>query len=436
MNRIDYYGILGYGIDIVDSTPKTQLINYTYDKKQAFTYNNEIFIPDQFIYDPTPIGSIEKGYYTQLMTNSKEQQNALAGQVGIDKAKIKGLEFSGVAEASNNKYKKVDESTVRQYVDDLAYYTILNIKAIDYENNLTDNVKNALASCTDKSTISQFYSSYGTYVLRSAQIGGQMHIQTSLSITSSVSKNLSQAKVDISAEASKEDEKFVHGGLGFSNRDWDLNSEYLKNSKVSISLIGGNVTAEDSKTWIATLKESIIPTQEISGLSLRRFHAPHFACHISSDPNQYLGLINLKYIPIYEILGLSEDQKTLFKEVFDDFLSGVNPFNDDVKRFIPSGITKEYPNKKGDKETWGMRGWMATYESWAAYEGKPGSSAIVKCQSDAESGGKTEATIYAGETVKLRDKTAYLSSEMYFWFDSETGDSDGTVYTENKLVDW
>lgn len=83
-----------------------------------------------------------------------------------------------------------------------------------------------------------------------------------------------------------------------------------------------------------------------------------------------------------------------------------------------------------------MRGWMATYESWAAYEGKPGSSAIVKCQSDAESGGKTEATIYAGETVKLRDKTAYLSSEMYFWFDSETGDSDGTVYTENKLVDW
>ena len=50
--------------------------------------------------------------------------------------------------------------------------------------------------------------------------------------------------------------------------------------------------------------------------------------------------------------------------------------------------------------------------------------------------GWTEAKVYAGETVKLRGKTAYLSAYMDVKFVSVYGDDGATVYARNKLVSW
>jgi len=436
VERIDYFGILGYGVDIINNNPKEQLINYTFDKKQTFNYNSKILIPDQFIFDPTPIGAMTKGYFSQVMKNSREQQRALAGTVGINEMEIKGLEFSSEAGVSNKKYEMTDNNTVKQFVDNLAYYTVMQIKGIDFKDNLTSYVRDAISACQDEQSVHEFFDIYGTYVVNGAQVGGQIHIQTSLSISSETAKKIAEGSVDISAEAEKEDEQYAKGDLSFTLRDMANNALFRENSRVEISLIGGDITANDSSFWRESLKESLIPTQSIPRISVNRVNGPHFAAYFSDSPNQYLGLINLNYIPIYEVLGLSKDQKDLFKSSFESYLSGVNPFNNDVKRYKPTDISLDHPLKKGEKNVWEMKGWMATYESWAGLEGKPGASAIVKCISDAEPGGKTEKKIYAGETIQLRKKTPYLSAKMYFWFDSVSGDDNAIVYTENKLVSW
>lgn len=83
-----------------------------------------------------------------------------------------------------------------------------------------------------------------------------------------------------------------------------------------------------------------------------------------------------------------------------------------------------------------MRGWMATYETYAGLEAMPGAFAIVQCKSDAELGGWTEKKVYAGETVQLRGKTPYLSAYMDVRVISVVGDNGATVYARNKLVSW
>jgi hypothetical protein len=62
----------------------------------------------------------------------------------------------------------------------------------------------------------------------------------------------------------------------------------------------------------------------------------------------------------------------------------------------------------------------------------------VQCKSDAEPGGWTEKTVYAGENVLLRGKTPYLSKYMDVKFVEIHGDvgADVLVYARNRLVSW
>jgi hypothetical protein len=125
-------------------------------------------------------------------------------------------------------------------------------------------------------------------------------------------------------------------------------------------------------------------------------------------------------------------------------LRGKNPFNHDVQRLAPNMARKSSDDggisivklKYDEKAVHKMIGWMATYETYAGLEAKPGAHAIVRCRSDAEPSIWTEKTIYSGERIMLRGKTPYLSAYMWVVFAESLGDDDARLWTENRLVAW
>jgi len=433
--RIDFFGKLGYGIDIINNKPLQSIVDFTFEKKQSFKFQNEVLLPDQFIYDPSPVMSMQESTYTGVMKTAKEYQIALSRSVGLSGI-VDGIEFKADSSVANEMFHQQSHTTVQQHINYIADYLILQINNIQIANALLPAVKTAVSQCAeDETKIKHFFQTYGTHVITSANIGGQIHIHTDLSLDYESSMNMMKNGVDISAEAKLEDGAYANGSLKFSQRSKSDNSDFHKSSSTSVLLIGGDVTAKDANDWRKSLNNCEIPTQDLEQTKLRSVQNHNYAVHLQDDGSHYLGLTNLKYTPIYEVLGLDAKQQKAFEKAMKSYLGGVNPFDNTPKRYLPD-VPESTALKVDEETTFDMRGWMATYVTYAGLEGLPGSFASVKCRSDAEPGGWTEKKVYAGETVELREKTAYMSGKMTVKFISCTGDDSATVYARNKLVSW
>ncbi len=423
---ISDYGILGYGVDIVHNEPLKLVAGFTYDRQQKFEFDREVLIPDQFVIDPTPVHKMTDLRYSGIMTTARDYQRNLVNKVGLG-GTLKGVEFSGNCEVVNQLFTSESETTARQYIDISGEYIILRINGIRLADVLIPEVSDAARTAASSVEGARaFYQTYGTHIVKEASVGGQMSVTTELMLTSSACKKIVENSVKIDAEAKVEAAAYASRKIGFGTRLSDTSSDYRSNSSVTVNLAGGNIAAPDADAWRDSLKQSEIPTRsDVSSHPGMLAAGPHF----------YLGLVGVKYVPVYKILNLNPAQEAIFEQALQQHLSGVNPFHETPRRFKPN-VPESVAIKVGKSHRFKMRGWMATYETYAGLEAKPGAFAAVQCKSDAEPGGWTEAKVYAGETAKLRGKTPYLSAYMDVKFVAVYGDDEATVYARNRLVSW
>jgi hypothetical protein len=426
MKAISDYGILGYGIDIVHNEPLKLVGGFTYERRQTFAFDQQILIPDQFIIDPTPVHKMTDLRYSGVMTTARDYQRNLLNKFGLG-GTVKGVEFSGDAEVVNKLFTSESETAVRNYIDISGEYVILGIKGIRLADAVLPEVSEAArAAANSVDGVRAFYGSYGTHVVKEASVGGQMSINTELTFTALSSKRIVENGVKIDADAKVEAGAYASRKISFDTRSADTSSDFRSNSSVTVNLTGGNIAASDVDAWRESLNHSEIPT--------RGDESSHPGT-LGAGPHFYLGLVGVKYVPLYKILNLNTTQEALFEQALEQHLGGVNPFEETVRRFKPT-VPESVAIKAGKSHRFSMRGWMATYETYAGLEAKPGAYAVVQCKSDAEPGGWTEAKVYAGDTVKLRGKTPYLSGNMDVKFVSVSGDDGATVYARNRLVSW
>jgi hypothetical protein len=423
---ISDYGILGYGIDIVHNEPLKLVAGFTYSRNQKFEFDREILIPDQFAIDPTPVHKMTDLRYSGVMTTARDYQRNLVNKVGLG-GTVKGVEFSGSAEAVNQMFTSESETTVRQYIDISGEYVILRITGIRLADALLPEIRDAVGSAGGSVEGARaFLQTYGTHIVKEASVGGQMSVTTELTLTASACKKIVENGVKLDADAKVEAGAYVSRKISFDVRSTDTSNDFRQNSSVTVNLRGGNIAAPDVDAWRESLNHSEIPTRsDVSSHPGMLAAGPHF----------YLGLVAVKYVPIYEILNLNPAQRAVFEQAFQQHLGGADPFQESPRRFKPN-VPESVAIAAGKSHRFKMRGWMATYETYAGLEAKPGAYAVVQCKSDAEPGGWTEAKVYAGETVKLRGKTGYLSAYMDVKFVSVYGDDGATVYARNKLVSW
>lgn len=422
---ISDYGILGYGIDIVNNEPLQPVADFTYTGKKLFSFDRPILLPDQFIFDPTPVHRMTDTRYSGIMTTARQYQVDLSAQVGLG-GEVDGVEFSGSAKSVNKMFTRETQTTIRQYIGIDAEYIILRISAIRAADALRPVVVDAARAVSNVDGAVAFYRTYGTHIVKEANVGGRMSVSTELTITSANSKSITENNVKIDGEAKTEAGEYVDGGIEFGVRSQKTNKDYRSNSTVKLNLIGGDITAKKIDQWRDSLKQSEIATR--SDLS-------SYPGTLSVGPNHYLGLIGVRYAPLHTVLNLTPDRRTPFEKGLKQYLGGINPFDDTPQRFKPE-VPESTAVKQGGTHRFEMRGWMATYETYAGLEGKPGSYAVVQCKSDGEPGGWTEGKVYAGETIKLREKTAYLSKYMDVKFVTAAGDDGATVHFRNVLVSW
>jgi hypothetical protein len=422
---ISDYGILGYGIDIVNNEPLQPVIDFTYTAKRTFAFDRPILLPDQFIFDPTPVKNMTDQRYSGTMTTARQYQVDLSAEVGLG-GEVDGVEFSGSAKSVNKMFSRETQTTIRQYTKITAEYVVLHISAIRAADALRPAVAAAAKAVSNVDAAVAFYRAYGTHVLKEASVGGKMSVSTEVSLTSSNSKSIAENKVTIEGEAKTEADEYVNGNIDFGVRSQKTNKDYRSNSTTKVNLIGGDVMAKTMAKWRDSLNASEIATRtDVSG----------HPGTLSDGPHHYLGLVGVKYAPLYSLLNLTPDRRAIFEKGLKEYLGGANPFDDTPSRFKPD-VPESTALSSGGTHRFEMRGWMATYETYAGMEGKPGSYAVVQCKSDAEPGGWTESKVYAGETIKLRDKTPYMSGYMDVKFVSASGDDGARVYFRNLLVSW
>lgn len=446
--HLSNFGMLGYGINAIENEPTTPIVKFTYENpSQSFTWNEEqIQIPDQVDFNETPTGKTVDEQFNSKITTAREYQAKLKAKVGLSVEDPEtDITFSGTAGYTNELFSKKKGNWALEIYLRQADISFLELTKINYADYLMEEVEDAIAACgTDPEKIAGFYDTYGTHVLKSAHIGGQLNIKTSVKIDSKTSAEISKGGIDIDTAIKIEDEDYIKGKIKFDTRDQNTNKVYREISTKQILLIGGDVSAKDEETWRTSLLNSKIPVRG-SGTNI---HGPGFVSSHGSTRDTNLGLVLLQYTEIYKVLGLNEEQNEAFKKAFNDYMDGLNPFDNKPQRLMPE-MNNDYPIRIAEIEkakakgsvlpnrlTFEMRGWMATYVTCAGLQGKPGSWVDVSCRSDAEPGGWTPKRIYAGEVLNLRDKTPYLSKYMYIQVNGYHGDNEAVVYTNNELVSW
>lgn len=438
--KLSDYSILGYGYDIISDESKEPIAKFTYSNSQKFTWNGkDILIPDQITYSETPSGSWGLPSFASIVKNSRAFQRDMAVKVGLSiKNPETNMIFAKDSVISNEMFTQKDSKSTLHLFMNHYYFSFLQFKSIHLANNLLDDVRQAIIDCQKSpEKIKHFYDTYGTYVVKSAGIGGQLQVRTSIKLDVQSNKEMSTNGVKFDVEVKQENNEFLKGNLKFSDRSQSTSKLYRKVSRVAISLLGGEVTADNQENWRKTLDRSDIPTQG-SVFSSMSYKAPGFAASLSGNSTQNLALINLQYVPIYEALHFADHtQKTAFVDTFNEHMKGVNPFHDDVQRLVPEmDSSKRIANKKGSQVVFTMRGWAATYETYAGLKAAPGNYVVVECKSNAEPGGWTRKKIYAGEEIQLRGKTAYFSKYMHVRVVQPANDPGAKISAENRLVTW
>ncbi len=433
MDSISDYGILGYGVDIINNQPLQPLVAFTYDKKQTFEFQKKILIPDQFRFDPTPQHKLSDQRFSGVMQSAREYQRNLSTERGLGGV-VDGVEFSGEASTVNSLFKSESSKTARQYVSICGEYVILGLDGVLIREAIQPAVKEAArAVLGGHGSFTDFFAQYGTHIVSKASVGGQIKINTDLTLDTTSSKTMSSARVSISAQAKLEAVGYASGKMSFDTRSTTDDTTYRKSSNVAVSLTGGNIAAKDFNGWRDSLNCSEIFSHPIGAEANLRFAQPPQ----DGSAKHYLGLVNHQYVPLHSVLSLNDDNLAKFAAALKKYLGGVNPFEDKVQRLDPA-VPESSAIKLGKSHRFTMRGWMATYETYAGLCARPGAHAVVQCKSDAEPGGWTEKTVYGGENVLLRGKTGYLSKYMDVKFVKIHGDegADVLVYARNRLVSW
>lgn len=429
MEKMSDYGILGYGIDIIHNQPLEPVVNFTYEKKQVFEFQKMILIPDQFRFSPSPEHTMTEMRFSGVMETARSFQRSLGAEVGMG-GTVDGVEFSGQASAANEMFEQTSSTKAQHYVSLAGEYVILGLDC----RKLADAVRPEVAKAAEKALkggdFKSFFTEYGTHFVKSGKIGGQIKVNTSLTLDAATAKTIASTKVSIGGQAKAEAGGYVTGKYSFGTRSTTEDKTYRAASTVNIALAGGKVASKDFDEWRESLNRSEIFSQADHGLQQ--------AAHPTGPKagKLYLALVGLQYAPLHSILVLNETDSAAFDAALKGYLGGANPFEDKVQRLSVT-LPDSKAIKLGNKATFNMRGWMATYVTTAGLYAKPGAYAVVQCKDDASPGGWTEKTVYAGEVVTLRGKTPYLSAYMYIKFASLHGDGDDArVHGRNQLVSW
>lgn len=384
--RLSSYAIIGYGIDIVNNEPKEPLVEFTYEKQQTFSWQGqEVLIPDQILFDETPSRHWEQGSFKNKITTSREFQRDMCAKVGLSVTDPEtNLTFGGDAKFTNELFSQSSSKWALELHINNYDVAFLQLKRIDLAKALLPDILEAIADCgIDENKINNFYDIFGTHVLKSAAIGGKMQVRTSVKLDVNADEEVRVNKVDIGGNIKTEGEDYIKGKLKFSERDKNTQATYRKISNVDVMLIGGDVTSPDESEWLSSLNNSTIPTRGTAFMN-NFLKAPGFVANYKEATTQNLALVDTKYIEIYKVLALSKEQEQAFEACLKKYLKGINPFEDKVQRLEPE-MNKSFPiERKGEKRRFKMKGWMASYETYAGLKAKPGAWVIVECKSDAE----------------------------------------------------
>lgn len=436
--RISNYGIIGYGIDVITTSTRAKIADFTYNKpEQVFRWNGEdIRVPDQINLSQSPHGDFGLNEFSGRMSTARDIQLKMKNSFRVSGEDPEtDLTFSAYASSANEMMSTSDSRSVFSLYEAEYTYVFLGLTQVNIDTCLTQAVRRAAVDCRkDRHLIRMFYDTFGTHFVKSADVGGLLHIRTSIRLNAETSKEAVESNLDIGGSVQDENGDYAKGRIDFNVRDDHTSKLYRNVSVHNVECVGGLQAAPNVRVWGESLLESQIPTWEDDGVS-NFVNTGRFVGKKPVSENVNLGLVNVRYGEIYKYLGLYPEQEQAFKAVLSDCLSGVNPFKNDTYRLKPD-MDYSHALKKGQKATFDMIGWFATYETYVGLAGKPGSRALVRCKSDAEWSGWTEKMVYAGEKIQLRNKTAYLSAYMVVEFMESFDDDGATVFAVNKLVPW
>jgi hypothetical protein len=323
MRTISDYSILGYGVDIVANEPRTPIVEFSYGKNQQFLFQEPILIPDQFLYDPTPIHNMTEVRFSGVMETARDYQRNLGTQRGLGGI-VEGIEFSGEASTVNGMFEQKSKSSVRQYIDVSAEYVRLRIDGLQLEHALLPEVRDgAAAAVRDEAAARDFFERFGTHIVKKAGVGGEMHVKTSLHLSVESSKEITSKRVDLGGSAKLEAAAFANGKIGFNDRLSQARTAFFESSSVSVNLVGGDITAKDADAWRESRNRSHIFSREISPRTQESADEP---VNVADGAEHYLGPINVQYVPIYEVLKLSRNEQEFLAAALKKYLGGINPF--------------------------------------------------------------------------------------------------------------
>jgi hypothetical protein len=432
---------------MVGPQPQGEIAGFTYDKGIIYKWNGQnIAIPDQIGINETPEGHEHTLDQGNLMRTAREYQLAVSASVGLGVTDPEtDITFTGDADGTNKLFRQTSTNTALQLHEALYDYKFLTLLTVNIDECLLPSVISAAQTCAqDRALIRWFFDTYGTHVVTSAGIGGKLRMRTIVTLNATTSKQLVETKINISVEAKAENEDYIKGGLKFDSRDENTSALYRDVSTKQIDKFGGDITAPTFELWLRTLSESAIPTQEREIGALRGFAAQVAGVQSRDSTTQNLGLIDMKYEPLPDVLEragvIDKKAAKVWRKVLVDRLTGINPFENAPQLLAPDMKPSQDSDdlivalSETQQTAMPMRGWFATYETYAGLRGLPGSRAKVKCKGDWDIGGWTTATIYAGERIQLLPKTSYLSGNMEFKFEAAFDDPNATVFAENLLV--
>jgi MAC/Perforin domain len=435
--KLSNFGQLGFGINVIEIRPTVPLVDFTYTKGESNIFHfrkQAILIPDQLTWDPTPSGQMHEGNFSGIMTTAREYQRTLSARF-LGGAPVDGIEFSGEANVANERFTRSSQTTVRMMVEKLASFQFLNILNIDFRNALTNEVRRAITEAgTNEQAIQSFFSLYGTHVVTKAAIGGHMHLETRLQITSDVNEEVTKNSIDLSGEAESEQAAYIKGTIGFHDRDENRNKVFIKNSSADFQLLGGDVTAKDVEAWKESLRKAEIPTAGAVA-AMHRVSRHGSAGYLRGDGSQYLGLVNPKLTPIYKVLGLTPEQQAAWEKAYKAYVGNVSPFDNNPQRFTVDHLGSAL-RKADDEAVFEMGGWHETWEDTVAFEALPMATARVAVRTNSIGDVWTEKTIYAGQSTQVRGKTPYWGNRYSIKLLSINGDPGGVVYARARKVPW
>lgn len=434
--KLSNFGQLGFGMNVIDIRPTVPLVDFTYTKGEdnVFHFREQaIAIPDQLTWDPTPSGKMHEGNFSGIMTSSRDYQRTLSARF-LGNAPVDGIEFSGEANAANERFTQSSEKTVRMLIEKLASFEFLTIRGIDFKSALTDEVRRAIAEAgTDQQAIQRFFTLYGTHVVSQAAIGGHLHLETRLQITVDVNHEMTKNDIDVEAEAKAEQAAQIKGKIGFHDRYENNSKVYIENSTTDFQLLGGEVTAKNVGAWEKSLNQAEIPTAGTVS-PMHRVDRHGSVGYLRGDGRQYLGLVNPKLTPIYQVLGLTPEQEAAWAKALKSYFGNVSPFDDTPQRFKVDHAGSAI--SAGREAVFEMGGWHETWEDQVAFEATPMATALVAVRTNSIGDTWTEKKIFAGQSTQVRGKTPYWGNRYTIKVLSISGDPGGVVYARARKVPW